>query len=173
MNSEDIKNRFGSYHVGVLEQDAAHRVASLYSEHAGKAVCRTLAVTYFWQPTPPVMLAADERIREGHSIGSTLSDAGLFLQRQLVLEARTPSGGSFEKLSAGTVRPGTPLMLRLYRLDAGTDSGSLSPYATIAEAHHPEHIAADLSLAELSELTGLEDEALATAALSTLMANLE
>ena len=64
-------------------------------------------------------------------------------------------------------------MLRLYRLDAGTDSGSLSPYATIAEAHHPEHIAADQSLPELSELTGLEDEALAAAALSTLMANLE
>ena len=35
---------------------------------------------------------------------------------------------------------GDPLSLRLYRLDAGPDPKALLPYATIAEAHHPEHI---------------------------------
>lgn len=172
MNSEDIKNRFGSYHVKVLQQDQVHRVASLYSEHDGNAVCRTLAVTYFWQPTPQAMLAADKRIRQGHSIGSTLCNEGLRLNRQPLLEAVTTSGSSFEMLSAGTVRPGSPLVLRLYRLDAGIDD-TLNPYATIAEAHHPEHISPKPSLPDLTTLSGQERGTLAAAALSTLVTNLQ
>jgi len=127
VNSEEIKNRFGSYRVKVLQQDQVHRVASLYSEHNDKAVCRTLAVTYFWQPTPTVVIPADTRIRQGHSIGSTLSDAGLILHRQSLLEATAPSGSGFEALSAGTVSQGTPVLLRLYRLDVGENIAPCKP----------------------------------------------
>ena len=173
MNSEDIKNRFGSYHVKVMQQDQDHRVASLYSDHGNNAVCRTLAVTYFWHPTPPEVMSADQLIRQGHSIGSTLSGTGLLLKRQSLLEAITPSGASFELLTAGTVRPGTPLVLRLYRLDAGIFDRSLSPYATIAEAHHPEHIAPKKVLPPLASLSENPMETIEEAALTTLLANLE
>ena len=173
MNSEDIKNRFGSYHVAVLQQDHAHRVASLYSEHNDAKVCRILAVTYFWQPTPRTLLPADQLIQQGQSIGSTLSEAGLLLHRQPLLEATTISGTGFEKLSAGTVKPGTALLTRLYRLDAGVEGGSVSPYATIAEAHHPEHLLPNPALPDLATLGSPETGAAETAALATLLANLQ
>ena len=50
MNSEQIESRFGSYRVKVLLQDANSRLASLCSEHDGKDICRTLAVTRFITP---------------------------------------------------------------------------------------------------------------------------
>lgn len=173
MNSEEIKNRFGSYQVKVLQQDQVHRVASLYSEHNEKAVCRTLAVTYFWQPTPKVVLPADTRIRQGHSIGSTLSDAGLVLHRQQLLETTATSGLGFEALSAGTVSPGTPVLLRLYRLDVGVEDSALHAYATIAEAHHPEHNPSHPSLPDIALTHDQKWDDLAAAALSTLLTNLQ
>jgi hypothetical protein len=173
VNSEEIKNRFGSYRVKVLQQDQVHRVASLYSEHNDKAVCRTLAVTYFWQPTPTVVIPADTRIRQGHSIGSTLLDAGLILHRQSLLEATALSGSGFEALSAGTVCQGTPVLLRLYRLDVGAEHSALQAYATIAEAHHPEHNPPHPSLPDISLKCDQNWGDLATAALSTLLTNLQ
>ncbi len=173
MNSEDIKNRFGSYHVVVLTQDEAHRVASLCSEHNGAMVCRTLAVTYFCQPTPEAALPADQLIRQGHSIGSTLSEAGLVIQRQPLLEATTLSGEGFERLSAGTVKSGTGLLIRLYRLDVGIDTGSVRPYATIAEAHHPEHLSATSALPDCATLESKETSEPESVALATLLSNLQ
>ncbi len=173
MNSEDIKNRFGSYHVVVLTQDEAHRVASLCSEHNGAMVCRTLAVTYFCQPTPEAALPADQLIRQGHSIGSTLSGAGLVIQRQPLLEATTLSGEGFERLSAGTVKSGTGLLIRLYRLDVGIDTGSVRPYATIAEAHHPEHLSATSALPDCATLASTETSEPESVALATLLSNLQ
>lgn len=173
MNSEDIKSRFGSYHVSVLRQDQAHRVANLFSCHEGNAVCRTLAVTYFWRPTPKPLLTADDQIRQGQSIGSTLSDAGLSLTRHLLLDGVAISGAAYEALSSGTVSPGTSLKIQLYRLDAGTCIDDFCPYAMIAEAHHPEHVAPDLKQPQLEDwLREQKRDALAMAAGSRLLASL-
>ena len=140
MNSERIKARFGSYHVQVLYQDAATRLASLCSRHDAVDICRTLAVTLFANPTPAALAEADAVIREGDSIGSTLAQAGQHLSREIIAEASVPCGDAFIALTGQTVKRGDPLSLRLYRLDAGPDPEALLPYATIAEAHHPEHI---------------------------------
>ena len=48
------------------------------------------------------------------------------------------------------------LSLRLYRLDAGPEPEALTPYATIAEAHHPEHVPVSDEAMLVSEL-GKED----------------
>ena len=140
VNSERIKARFGSYHVQVLYQDAATRLASLCSRHDAVDICRTLAVTLFANPTPAALAEADALIREGDSIGSTLAQAGQHLSREIIAEASVPCGDAFIALTGQTVKRGDPLSLRLYRLDAGPDPEALLPYATIAEAHHPEHI---------------------------------
>jgi hypothetical protein len=50
------------------------------------------------------------------------------------------------------VKRGDRLSLRLYRLDAGPDAEALMPYATIAEAHHPEHIPASDEALLITEL---------------------
>ena len=140
VNSERIKARFGSYHVQVLHQDATTRLASLCSRHDDTDICRTLAVTRFASPTPATLAEADELIRKGDSIGSTLDQAGQHLSREIIAEASVPCDNAFTALTGQTVRCGALLSLRLYRLDAGPDPEALMPYATIAEAHHPEHV---------------------------------
>ena len=140
MNSERIKARFGSYHVQVLHQDAATRLASLCSRHDDTDICRTLAVTRFASPTPATLAEADALIRQGDSIGSTLERARQHLSREIIAEASVPCGDAFIAFTGQTVKRGDLLSLRLYRLDAGPDPEALTPYATIAEAHHPEHV---------------------------------
>jgi hypothetical protein len=137
VNSERIRDQFGSYHVRVLEQDDKNRLASLCSTHSGSDICRTLAVTCFAKPTPPTLLEADALIRAGQSIGSTLEQAKLQISRELIAEASAQCGEAFALMSGGSVRVGEQLYVRLYRLDAGEHGALLAPYATIAEAHHP------------------------------------
>ena len=152
VNSEEIKARFGSYHVDVLEQDQTSRLANLYSIHDGVAVCRTLAITRFSQPISPALQDADKQIRAGHSIGNTLQQAGLLMSREVIIEARTPCGHQFSALCAQTVLVDSPVYLRVYRLHAGTEPQNLTPYAIIAEAHHPEHTAVHAGLRPLDDL---------------------
>ena len=124
-------------------------------------------------PIPQAALPADHLIRQGHSIGSTLSGAGLVIQRRPLLEATTLSGQGFERLSAGTVKSGTGLLIRLYRLEVGTDTGSVRPYATIAEAHHPEHLSATSALPDCETLASTKTDEPESVALATLLSNLQ
>ena len=140
MNSEQILQRFGSYRVKVLHQDEVSRVANLCSQHDGRDICRTLAVTRFAAPTPEALVSADQAIRSGMSIGSTLAEASCVISREVLSEASAPCGSGFAHHAAETLAEGEPLYIRLYRLDAGLTADSLAPYATIAEAHHPEHL---------------------------------
>ena len=172
VNSERIKARFGSYHVQVLHQDAATRLASLCSRHDDTDICRTLAVTRFTTPTPEPLQQVDTVIRQGHSIGSTLEQAGQHLSREIIAEASVPCGDAFTELTGHTVRQGDLLSVRLYRLDAGPDPEALMPYATIAEAHHPEHVPASTEatlVTELSEGDWSADARLALEALLTAL----
>jgi hypothetical protein len=172
VNSERIKARFGSYHVRVLHQDESRRLANLCSSHDHADVCRTLAVTCFATPTPSTLTEADALIRQGHSIGSTLKQAKQQISREMIAEASVPCGDAFAALTGHTVCAGDLLYLRLYRLNAGEPGGDLAPYATIAEAHHPEHTAPGTeasSIAELSNNMWSED---AHSALATLLAAL-
>ena len=152
VNSEEIKTRFGSYHVNVLEQDQTSRLANLYSTHDGVAICRTLAITRFSHPISAELAEADKHIRAGQSIGDKLHQAGLLMSREVIIEASTPCGQQFATLCAQTVLVGSPIYLRIYRLHAGTQPQSLRPYAIIAEAHHPEHTAVHAALSPLSEI---------------------
>ena len=172
VNSDRIKARFGSYHVQVLHQDATTRLASLCSRHDDRDICRTLAVTRFASPTPATLAEADARIRKGDSIGSTLDQAGQHLSREIIAEASVPCENAFTALTGQTVKRGALLSLRLYRLDAGPDPEALMPYATIAEAHHPEHVPVSdraVLVTELDKVAWSADAQLAMEALLTAL----
>ena len=173
VNSERIKARFGSYHVQVLHQDAATRLASLCSRHDDTDICRTLAVTRFTTPTPEALQQVDTVIRQGHSIGSTLEQAGQHLSREIIAEASVPCGDAFTKLTGQTVGQGDLLSVRLYRLDAGPDPEALMPYATIAEAHHPEHVPTSTVATLATELSAGDWSADARLALKALLTALQ
>ena len=173
MNSEQIESRFGSYRVKVLQQDTNSRLASLSSEHDGKDICRTLAVTRFITPVPDSLVDADKLIREGHSIGSTLKQAGMLIGRDVIAEGTTPCGEGFFGFAGGQIDIDELLYLRVYRLLAGPQNTAMVPYAIIAEAHHPEHIPPLTGMAPVSELTtGTLDED-ATLAMATLLSALK
>jgi len=172
MNSEQIREKFGSYHVEVLHQDEGSRVASLYSTHDEQAICRTLAVTCFRRPLDQSLTEADRLIRQGQSIGSTLSDAGLVLDRAVLAEASVASGAAFEQLTGASVKAGATIYLRVYQLSAGKDPTILRPYAVIAEAHHPEHIPPESLLPDQASLNTDAWDTLSLAALSKLLSAL-
>ena len=172
MNSEQILQRFGSYRVKVLHQDEVSRVANLCSQHDRQDICRTLAVTRFATPTPEALTSADQLIRSGMSIGSTLADASCAISREILAEVCAPCGSGFVRHAEGTVAEGDALYVRLYRLDAGLTEASLEPYATIAEAHHPDHLPPAEPLLPLSSINlvqwGLDAELAMNALLEAL-----
>jgi len=163
LNSDQIMQKFGSYGVEVLAQSSSVRLANLYSQHDQFAICRTLAVTRFHEPTPSSLAEADGHIRQGKSIGLTLKAAGWSVDKHVATECLAPAGKYFEALTAGTVPEGTEITVRVYTLRTTQGEQSLD-YAAIAEAYHPEHITSESSQHCTNEtwqhLSQLEAEAL-------------
>ncbi|MBU02256.1 MAG: hypothetical protein CME55_03085 [Halieaceae bacterium] len=152
VNSEQIRARFGSYAVRVLHQDEHYRLANLCSHHDGVDICRTLAVTHFMMPAPAPLSEVDTLIRQGQSIGSTLKDAGLALSRNMLAEGHTSCGDGFSRVAGDHALTGSELVVRLYELFAGPEESSLELYATIAEAHHPQHVPVDDDMPDLADI---------------------
>ena len=163
LNSDQIMQKFGSYGVEVLTQSDGVRLANLYSRHDQLAICRTLAVTRFHEPTPPSLAEADSHIRQGESIGMTLKEAGWSVDKHVATECLAPAGKYFEALTAGTVPRGTDITVRVYTLRTTQGQQSVD-YAAIAEAYHPAHITSESSQHCTTEtwqrLSELEAEAL-------------
>ena len=163
LNSDQIMQKFGSYGVEVLSQSDGVRLANLYSQHDQLAICRTLAVTRFHEPTPSSLAEADSHIRQGESIGMTLKEAGWSVDKHVATECLAPAGKYFEALTAGTVPRGTEITVRVYTLRTTQGEQSVD-YAAIAEAYHPAHITSESSQHCTTEtwqrLSELEAEAL-------------
>ena len=163
LNSDQIMQKFGSYGVEVLSQSDGVRLANLYSQHDQLAICRTLAVTRFHEPTPSSLAEADSHIRQGESIGMTLREAGWSVDKHVATECLAPAGKYFESLTAGTVPRGTDITVRVYTLRTTQGEQSVD-YAAIAEAYHPAHITSESSQHCTTEtwqrLSELEAEAL-------------
>ena len=138
LNSDRIRQVFGSYSVDVLQQQAHLRIASLCSHHGGRTICRTLAVTLFAESLPDALKDADRRIREGASIGETLRDLGFITQKTDTHWCSATAGAQFARLTQGEVSAGSLLVARLYKLVVD-HNGERWEYATIAEAYHPAH----------------------------------
>lgn len=144
LNSDAIRERFGSYGVEVIEQEETTRAANLFSIEAGESICRTLAVTEFVLPTNEALLKSHQQIIAGGSIGATLRKAGFDINKKLLIKTEVPANAAFVALSKGTVPTGTALYTKVYALFAqsvatDTEQPRAIPYAVIAEAYHPEH----------------------------------
>ena len=155
LNSDLIRERFGSYHVDVLRRSDSTRVSALSSDEAGERVCRTFAVTQFM----PGRLEVDEqvlqRIEDGDSIGATLRRAGIDVDKQSLdisdVCLEDPAHPALERMQLAA--PAT-LALHIYTLGI-RDSEDASLFAIIAELHHPDF----LSGAQLLELFDVSAEA--------------
>ena len=70
MNSERIKQQFGSVGIEVIECSAGRRVASLYSLGNGGRVCRTYADVGFNVSVVPELAVEYALVLAGQSIGA-------------------------------------------------------------------------------------------------------
>ena len=86
LNSDVIRERFGSYGVEVLSQNDELRVANLFSGEGNSKVSRTLAVTMFVLPRDSRLDASDQVIRAGGSIGASLRKAGFVVDKRVLLD---------------------------------------------------------------------------------------
>lgn len=141
LNSERIKQKFGSYGVEVMQTSVPNlRVSNLYSEQNGKRVCRTFAVTQF-EPTLHAELQEGHRriVVENQSIGSTFKDLGFTISKEnLYIGTFEPKSSCIFDLMGG-VKP-QPLAVYIYRLSLSKGEVKNLPYAIIAEIQHPDYL---------------------------------
>jgi hypothetical protein len=140
LNSERIKNRFGSYGVEIIEQDDDTRRSSLYSISDGKRTCRTYAIVKFAGGDAFDISDVHQKVVDGASIGSTFKSDGWEIRKETIYVGevalpgvRHPVGELMHLQSTAN------LAVHAYHLHI--EKGSTSQqYATIVEAHHPEYL---------------------------------
>ncbi len=148
LNSERIKQRFGSYGIDVFDGNNGLRRASLYSIDAGSKVCRTYGVVRF--DSVPTDVIGDEhaQILAGSSIGATFKANGwtIYKETRYVGELQVPAQ-SHAVLELMGLRDRDCLAMHAYRLLLKKDQQTID-YATIVEVHHPDYLSHE-------EVTGL------------------
>jgi hypothetical protein len=142
LNSDDIRARYGECRIEVLEQRDTLRRVSLYTSHDGQKICRTYAVVRFVPQPPPELDAVHRRILAGESIGSALRSAGINVVRRSLYIDEVEVGAESPGIAA-LMGIGAPARLGVhaYGLYLRRDD-YVTPYATIAEAHHPDYLGA-------------------------------
>jgi hypothetical protein len=150
LNSERIRQRFGSYGIEVLQQDDRLRVSNLYSLETGARITRTLAVVLFPETIPAPLRAEHDAIKSGQSIGEELKKNGWTVQKQILYVGELAAASEFAGVYAAMGEiTAVDLAVHIYQLSVSKD-GNRYPYATIAEIHHPEY----LDLIELRAIYG-------------------
>ena len=140
LNSDRIEQRYGSYSVTVLSQDAGVRRSSLQSIEKAGPVCRTYAVVLFSGSLADKILPIHELIVSGASIGSTFQDNGWSIEKQ------TTHIGSIELQDTGhplakLMDLDTPSTLGTHAYELRvSECDEVHYYATIIETHHPDYL---------------------------------
>jgi hypothetical protein len=150
LNSDRIRQTFGSYGVDVLANDENRRVSSLYSSAGSDKTTRTYAVVDFIEAAKSTLGTEHALIEAGGSIGEVFRDAGwsidkrhLFIGEFLVPATYTEIGESM------CVNLPQHLAADVYLFVVSKNDRSYN-YATITEIHHPDY----LSAADLKRIYG-------------------
>ena len=173
LNSERIKERFGSYGIEVLSHESGIRRSSLYSIDADSKICRTYAVVRFVDESTPRVAAAHADILAGRSIGATFKSTGWHIGKvTLHVGSISLDDSEHEIGDLMQINGAAELGVHAYQLVLEKNSQTID-YATIVETHHPDY----MSLPELEKLYGdsietqLNDEELRK--LSTLIMDID
>lgn len=141
LNSERIREQFGTYGVEVLQADAGRRVSSLYSEDPDTGrICRTFALVEFAVPVAPQVLAEHERIVAGQSIGQVFVDAGWKIDKVNLFigeSSASEHGFPLDELMQIDARESLATHRYTFVVESG---GRRIEYATITEVHHPDYL---------------------------------
>lgn len=140
MNSERIKQEFGSFGIDVLECSSERRVSSLYSVEDGRKICRTHAVVEFNAAALPALQAEHARVLAGESIGAVFKSRGWTInKRHTRLGSITLTDREADIAGSMQVEPPLDVALHAYIFEVQRDASALE-YATITELHHPQYL---------------------------------
>ena len=144
LNSERIRQSFGSYGITVLPSTDTLRRASLYSLENGQPVTRTFAVVRFNDALTAVEKAAIQpvhaQILAGASIGATFREHHWTINKQnLYTGGITLANPDSEIASLMQVDIPRELAMHAYLFNINNDLYSID-YATIIEIHHPQYL---------------------------------
>lgn len=140
MNSERIRERFGSFGLDILESSASRRVSSLYSLEDGRKVCRTYAVVEFGDAILPELAAEHALVMAGESIGAVFKGRGWTITKRHTRVGGTALGSADAGIGA-LMRLGVPQQVALHSYVFEVAKGDAAyEYATITEMHHPDYL---------------------------------
>lgn len=148
LNSERIRQRFGSYGIDVVRDNEQLRVSNLHSLEDGRKIMRTLAVVIYPPSIPATLMTEHGEIKSGQSIGAVFSRHGWSVRKQNKYLGTIKASPGYARVyaSMGGVSEAN-LAVHVYQLSVGKN-GAWSDYAQIAEVHHPDY----LGLTQLREI---------------------
>lgn len=140
LNSDRIRQAFGSYGVDVLYSSNDQRISSLYSDQNGIKVTRTLAVVEFRNPMPATIAAEHRRISNGGSIGEVFRSAGWEIEKHNLFVGSLKTDKRDLPIAA-LMRIELPdeLAVHAYQFVV-RQAGRATNYAKITEIHHPAYL---------------------------------
>lgn len=165
LNSERIRDRFGSYGIEVISSQPDVRRSSLYSVEGDIRICRTYALVLFSRQPDAIVGAEHEQVLAGHSIGEIFKSSGWEIRKESLyvgeIRLETPQHPVATLMRLQNVQH---VAVHVYRLLLHKNSQTVD-YATITELHHPAY----LTLSELRELRPVDtDVALTSGEVSDL-----
>jgi len=150
LNSERIRQTFGSYGVDVLYNDERRRVSSLFSGTGSDKITRTYAVVDYIDAATSALASEHALIESGQSIGEVFRDAGWSIEKHRLFIGEFNIPATYKKI-AELMRIDLPRYLAtdVYVFVVRRDNQGHN-YATITEIHHPDY----LSGADLKRIYG-------------------
>jgi hypothetical protein len=143
LNSERIKQQFGSYGVEIIEANERQRVTSLYSVDNGNRTTRTLALVNFVDASNTAIANEHREILHGSSIGAEFKANGWIIIKETVRTCALPFDVSgYPSLSGMQIESPAILALHEYRFRLSRQGANIH-YATITEIHHPDYLDLD------------------------------
>lgn len=140
MNSERIKQEFGSFGIDVLECSTERRVSNLYSLEHGRKVCRTHAVVEFNRDALPALQAEHAMVLSGESIGAVFKSRGWTInKRHTRLGSVTLTPRDADIAASMRLAPPQQVALHTYIFEVRREASALE-YAKITELHHPHYL---------------------------------
>ena len=139
LNSERIRQQYGSYGVQILQADGHKRISNLYSGAGDERICRTLALVEFATPMPQALEREHANIAAGGSIGEVFRDAGWTITKHSIAVTETePAALDVDVAALMKLADRAPLATYVYRFDVQRGQQQYQ-YATITEIYHPDY----------------------------------
>jgi hypothetical protein len=140
LNSERIRQEFGSFGIDVIESGQWRRISSLYSLENDAKVCRTFAIVEFDEAMRPALAEEHALVLSGRSIGAVFKDRGWTInKRHTRMDSVTLTRDDRDVTSSMRLDPPQQVALHAYVFEVRKGRRAHN-YATITELHHPHYL---------------------------------